>query len=944
MRPVLISIAVFVLATHAPAQNAVTPIKNPKLQGTADLSGVTNASTVRSQLGLGNLDNTSDATKNSATATLTNKTISGASNTISNLPASAIATGTLNDARLSSNVLLSTGVGTTYFPTKLVSGALNTWSADFAGQFLASTDGISWSLARAAGAGHAVDEAVCQNSNMVFHGVRLENLDISAGTGEMALHRSAPGQNVFSVQNTGGSQGDVSAINFRDANGQERGAVGSGPRGTGSILFPFTDAVYLESSSVIDFGVPFSLPSAARDIVLEQAHLNASGQLVFNQRLRAGDGGSVKIYRNATAVDEWKTQTVGLEVSDSGTAVTGALTAGTWNGNTISTGTGTLNLGSYTLTLGQSGTLQSGAYAAAFNPAVPGPIGGTTPAAGSFTTVTASDARNFPYDADVATYLSAVTTASGTISDFSARVAAELVRGLKQDGLWSSITDLHFPLGDFAACKVKLKSGSGSATVTTTTYGSGNWTEFGPQRGLLAPSAATVSSGITASTLSSTNSTLAFIRTNNTWGNGSNATFGVNTYSDYGFTMLNTNILPGYQFFAAPTQLVKPNFYTFVKSGIWAASTRASDVAVFFNGVKLATNAAASGALPSSDIRFSDGANGAYGGYVIGAGLTDSQQDRLNYWLTRATLAMGLSLTPAERSILFLGDSLTYGYAPPFSQITSPYFKVLQATKRLSDYNTASYNLGVSGQTAYTINSNIAKYQMLLKQQPGKNAVNLWAGTNDMLATAAAPNGSASGATALASVKSIALGLKSADRNTKVLVFTLFPSTTYVATGYSASNYNSAVTAFNSGMLADSSLTDGTYADGIVRLDNIPEFQDTTNTTYFSDGLHLTNAGAALVAARVAAKAEEVGALPGSSNAPRRGLATLVSGAVTVPETSVTARTVIWPQRQTDGGTVGASYSITRTAGTSFTITAKDGTGSTQTADTSTLAYSLVEP
>jgi hypothetical protein len=47
-------------------------------------------SLVKADVGLGNVDNTSDATKNAATATLTNKTISGASNTLSSIPESAI--------------------------------------------------------------------------------------------------------------------------------------------------------------------------------------------------------------------------------------------------------------------------------------------------------------------------------------------------------------------------------------------------------------------------------------------------------------------------------------------------------------------------------------------------------------------------------------------------------------------------------------------------------------------------------------------------------------------------------------------------------------------------------------------------------------------------------------------------------------------------------------
>lgn len=58
-------------------------LASPTFTGT--VSGVT-----ATMVGLGNVDNTSDATKNAASATLTNKTISGASNTLSNIPTSAV--------------------------------------------------------------------------------------------------------------------------------------------------------------------------------------------------------------------------------------------------------------------------------------------------------------------------------------------------------------------------------------------------------------------------------------------------------------------------------------------------------------------------------------------------------------------------------------------------------------------------------------------------------------------------------------------------------------------------------------------------------------------------------------------------------------------------------------------------------------------------------------
>lgn len=49
----------------------------------------------KADVGLGNVDNTSDATKNAATATLTNKTIDGTTNTITNVSLTTAVTGTL---------------------------------------------------------------------------------------------------------------------------------------------------------------------------------------------------------------------------------------------------------------------------------------------------------------------------------------------------------------------------------------------------------------------------------------------------------------------------------------------------------------------------------------------------------------------------------------------------------------------------------------------------------------------------------------------------------------------------------------------------------------------------------------------------------------------------------------------------------------------------------
>jgi len=75
---------------------------------TAHTSNTSNPHSVtKTQVGLGNVDNTSDATKNSATATLTNKTI-GSTNTVSGQSASTIfSSGTVPAARLGSGTASS---------------------------------------------------------------------------------------------------------------------------------------------------------------------------------------------------------------------------------------------------------------------------------------------------------------------------------------------------------------------------------------------------------------------------------------------------------------------------------------------------------------------------------------------------------------------------------------------------------------------------------------------------------------------------------------------------------------------------------------------------------------------------------------------------------------------------------------------------------------------
>lgn len=84
-------------------------------------------SLTKSDVGLANADNTSDATKNSAAATLTNKTINGGDNTLSNIPQSAVTNLTSNlSAKANDNAVVHLAGTETITGTKTFTALTNT--------------------------------------------------------------------------------------------------------------------------------------------------------------------------------------------------------------------------------------------------------------------------------------------------------------------------------------------------------------------------------------------------------------------------------------------------------------------------------------------------------------------------------------------------------------------------------------------------------------------------------------------------------------------------------------------------------------------------------------------------------------------------------------------------------------------------------------------------
>ena len=125
------------------------------------------------------------------------------------------------------------------------------------------------------------------------------------------------------------------------------------------------------------------------------------------------------------------------------------------------------------------------------------------------------------------------------------------------------------------------------------------------------------------------------------------------------------------------------------------------------------------------------------------------------------------------------------------------------------------------------------------------NTIVFWGGTNNVGLS------SQTAVTAFSQLVTYCTNRRASLPSARLFVCTLRPSTTLPASN--PANYDVQAPLFNSMIVADSRFTSGALANGIVRVDQIPQLQDPNDTTYTTDGLHLTNAGYALVAQAVQA-------------------------------------------------------------------------------------------
>ncbi len=214
-------------------QAAGTNLGTPGTVNTVNFSGLASASrsgnvvtinvaATAADVGLGNVNNTSDATKNAAVATLTNKTISGANNTLTDIPQSAITSLVADLAAKAplTPVVENIPTGSAYTLVVGDNGKIKR-GVDAAAQTVNITttfNGLGCTIEWLAGAGTiTLDAGAGVNLNGLGDGV---NITLSQAAGAVTLIPS--GANTWDVV---GAIGDLTMADVTDASANGRSLV-----------------------------------------------------------------------------------------------------------------------------------------------------------------------------------------------------------------------------------------------------------------------------------------------------------------------------------------------------------------------------------------------------------------------------------------------------------------------------------------------------------------------------------------------------------------------------------------------------------------------------------------------------------------------------------------------------------------------------------------------
>lgn len=258
----------------------------------------------------------------------------------------------------------------------------------------------------------------------------------------------------------------------------------------------------------------------------------------------------------------------------------------------------------------------------------------------------------------------------------------------------------------------------------------------------------------------------------------------------------------------------------------------ASSTLIRANGVDYTGDAIASHTATGGFIGFSNGVFYFKGSlYVVGVfeNMPDANREAVyNHLMNKYRY----TYSSTENLIIAVGDSLTNGLGSTAQQNAYPSRLVDLLRTGGKDYQL--YNDGMNGQGIGHVAARFAAYVTpKYSASRSKNVVIILAPINDMLAAT-----TGTGAVTYATLASAISTLKATGFT--VYVATCPPSTDI--TGQRETErviYNNAIRGNAAG------------ADAVVNLDAVVDLQDPSNTTYYLDGRHMTDAGYALVAQKI---------------------------------------------------------------------------------------------
>ena len=181
-----------------------------------------------------------------------------------------------------------------------------------------------------------------------------------------------------------------------------------------------------------------------------------------------------------------------------------------------------------------------------------------------------------------------------------------------------------------------------------------------------------------------------------------------------------------------------------------------------------------------------------------------------------------------NRQVVCEGDSITAGVKTTFDQAT------MRQTYELSTKDSHYYNLGLSGTTAQTrYGARVALWSHVNRTDAATKIAVIWLGTNDL----------AAGTTGSVTYNSYLLPY---IQYVQSLGYTVLVPTTIPRQALTAPQEAERIT-YN-GLITGGAATNGYTAIDVTTLTHFQVQADASNSTYYADGIHPTNAGGAILA------------------------------------------------------------------------------------------------